>query len=79
MRKCLRWVVGSGMLACSDYAIIGEEPVPEAAVPELGQGWDPIIDTALEEARWILDESAAHGMWFCAVERCHIIKIDASL
>lgn len=49
MRKCLRWVVGSGMLACSDYAIIGEEPVPEAAVPELGQGWDPIIDTALEE------------------------------
>ena len=49
MRSVLWCVFGGCVVACSDYAIIGEEPEPEAPVPELGGEWGPVVDTAIQE------------------------------
>ena len=48
MRLSLWCVLGGGIVACSDYAIIGEEAEPEEVVPQIGEGLGPLVDSALE-------------------------------
>ena len=49
MRLSLWCLLGGGVAACSDYAIVGGEEEPEGAIPEINEDWAPLVDTSIQE------------------------------